>query len=205
MEEVTQCVYLLKDLFDALQKRDYPRVEEVAKKIGEQEHKADLTKNNIRNHLPKSLFLAIDRQSLLEILTLQDSLADRAEDISVLVLLKNLEILPVFQEDLQKFLDKNIEAFKGARRIIKELHELLESAFGGIEAEKVRTLVNDVAFLENEADKLQKNLLKSLIAAEDQMSYTTFYLWQKIFQSLGAIGNLSENLAYRVRTTLELK
>ena len=205
MEEVTICVYLLIDLFDALRNRDYRRLEEVAKKIGEQEHKADLTKNNIRNHLPKSLFLAIDRAQLLEILALQDSIADKAEDIAVLITLKPIEILEPFGQELQFFLAKTIETFNGARKIIKELQELLESSFGGIEAEKVRSMVDEVAFKEHEVDLIQRSLLKKMFAVEDQMSYSTFYLWQKIFQALGSISNLSENLANRVRMTLELK
>ena len=205
MEEVTICVYLLIDLFDALENKDYTRLEEVAKKIGEQEHKADLTKNNIRNHLPKSLFLAIDRAQLLEILGLQDSIADKAEDVAVLTTIKPIEILEPFSQDLRLFLTKSIETFNGARKIVKELQELLESSFGGIEAEKVRSMVDDVAFKEHEVDLIQRNLLKSMFAIEEQMSYSTFYLWQKIFQALGSISNLSENLAYRVRMTLELK
>lgn len=205
MEEVTICVYLLNDLFSALLAKDYALLEEVAKKIGEQEHKADLTKNNIRNHLPKSLFLAIDRSHLLEILTLQDSIADQAEDIAVLMTLKKLDVLEPFRQDLHDFLAKTMETFNGARKIVKELHELLESSFGGIEAEKVRAMVDDVAFKEHEVDLIQRNLLKSIFSLEEQMSYSTFFLWQKIFKSLASISNLSENLANRVRMTLELK
>ena len=205
MEEVTACVYLLIDLFDALLNKDYTRLEETAKKIEEQEHKADITKNNIRNHLPKSLFLAIDRTQILEILELQDSIADKAEDIAVLATIKQIEVLEPFREDLRLFLAKTIETFNGARKIVKEFQELLESSFGGIEAKKVRAMVDEVAFKEHEVDLIQRNLLKSLFAAEEQMSYSTFYLWQKILHALGSISNLSENLAYRVRMTLELK
>lgn len=205
MEEVAVCVNLLNELFDALNKKDYERLEQVAKKIGEQEHKADLTKNNIRNHLPKNLFLAIDRGQLLEILSLQDNIADQAEDIAVLATLKQIEVIPAFREEFQLFLVKNLETFNGARKIIKELHELLESSFGGIEAEKVRSMVDEVSFKEHEVDLIQRKLLKILFASEDKLSYSSFYLWQKIFQALGAISNLSENLANRIRMTLELK
>lgn len=205
MEEVAACVYMLTDLFDALEKKDYEKVEETANKIGEQEHRADLSKNDIRNHLPKSLFLPIDRESILDILTMQDCIADRAEDIAVLTTLKQVEMLDSFKEDFRNFLAKNIETFNGARRIIKELHELLESSFGGVEAEKVRQMVHDVAKKEHETDLIQRKLVKSLLMAENEMTYTTFYLWLRIFECLGSISNLSENLAYRVRMTLELK
>lgn len=205
MERVASCVHMIPDLFVALQKGDFASVERIAEKISEQEHQADLTKNDIRNHLPKTLFLPIDRSHLLDILTLQDRIADTAEDIAVLVTLKQLVVQDAFKEDFQEFLNKNIEAFDSAQMIIKEINELLESSFGGAEAQKVRAMVEMVAFKEHEVDLIQRKLLKALFQAEGQMTYSTFDLWQRIFEAIGAISNLSENLAYRVRMTLELK
>ena len=201
MEKVTECVLLLTTLFEALEKKEYDGVEEIAKDICELEHNADMMKNDIRNHLPKSYFLPIDRGNLLKILTLQDSIADRAEDIAVLATLKRCEMPEAIKEEFKAFLEKNLEAFHGVRKIIKELHELLESSFGGIEAEKVRTMVDEVAFMEHEADLLQRELLKTLLSLEEEMSYTEFFFWQRIFETVGSIANLG----YRVRATLELK
>ncbi len=205
MEKASACVHLLVDLFKELQNHNYAQVEQIATQIGEFEHQADITKNDIRNHLPKSLFLPIDRSHLLEILKIQDQIADKAQNIAVLVSLKPIELLPAFGSEFNEFLSKNISAFDGALLIIKEMHELLESSFGGIEAEKVRTMINEVAFKEHEVDLIQRKLLKKLFQAENEMSYTTFYLWQKICEEVGEISNLSENLACRVRMTLELK
>ena len=205
MEEVTACVLLLNELFDALQRKDYQKLEETAAKISKQEHQADLIKNDIRNHLPKGLFLPMDKESLLEILYLQDSIADSAEDAAVVVTLKKIEMPPSFVSDFFEFLAKTHETFQGARRIIKEMHDLLESSFGGIEAEKVRQMVHIVSAHEHEADLIQRKVLKKLLSLEPELTYTTFYLWQKILESLASISNLSENLAQRVRTTLELK
>lgn len=205
MEIVNNCVQLLPSLFDAMKNRDYPKLENIAEKIYELEHHADLTKNDIRNHLPKNIYLPIERQHLLDILSLQDDIADKAQDIGVLANLKHLEILPSFKNEFDQFLAKNLESFQGARLIINEMHELLETSFGGLEAEKVRTMVDKVAFKEHEVDLIQRKLLKNLFQSENEMTYTTFYLWQKIFAATGSISNLSEKLANRVRLTLELK
>lgn len=205
MEKVSQCVHLLKDLFQHLEAKDYAAVSEVANHISELEHQADITKNDIRNHLPKSLFLPIDRGHLLEILAMQDRIADKAEDVAVLTMLKDVEILPLFKEEFKDFLERTIVAFDSVRLIIKEMHELLESSFGGVEAEKVRSMIENVAYEEHEVDIIQRKLLKKLFQSENEMSYTTFHVWQKICEALAAISNLSENLAYRVRMTLDLK
>lgn len=205
MEKVSQCVLLLPDLFDALDKQQYEQMEEIAERISEFEHQADLTKNDIRNHLPRSLFLPVDRTHLLDILTLQDRIADAAEDVAVLTTLKHLTILPEFQTEFYEFLKKNISAFQRAQLIIQEIHELVEFSFGGMEAQKVRTMVDDVAYQEHEADLIQRRLLKKLFQSEELMTFSSFDLWQKIFHAVSSLSNLSENLAYRVRMTLELK
>jgi uncharacterized protein len=205
MKQVADCVHLLRDLFKALEEKNYILLEEISDQISQLEHTADLIKNDIRNHLPKSLFLPIDRSHLLEILSIQDSIADSAEDIAVLTTIKPIEILKTFSEDLKIFLSKNIEAFDGAQLIINEMHELLESSFGGIEAEKVRRMVEDVAFKEHEIDVFQRKLLKKLFQSENEMTYTTFHLWNRIFESIASLSNLSERLAYRIRMTLALK
>lgn len=205
MESVSLCVHRLPELFDALERKDYARLGELAEEISRLEHDADLIKNDIRNHLPKSLFLPIDRGHLLEILSLQDSIADKAEDIAVILSLKPLELLQAFKEEFRQFLNKNIEAFDEAKLINKELHELVESSFGGIEAEKVRAMVDEVAFHEHEADLIQRQLLKSFFNAEQQLNFITFHQWEKVFESVAAISNLSETLAFRIRMTLDLK
>lgn len=205
MDKVSECVHLLKNLFSAIQTKDYAEAEQIGAKISELEHQADITKNDIRNHLPKSLFLPVDRGQLLQILGIQDNIADSAEDVAVLISLKRIELLDNFKEEFTLFLDKNIETFEGARQIIKEMHDLLESSFGGIEAEKVCAMVDRVAFLEHEADIIQRRLLRKIFDAENEMPYTAFHVWQKILEAISAISNQSENLANRVRMMLELK
>jgi len=205
MENVSRCVLKLRPLFEAMEAMDNDAIERIAVEISEQEHLADLTKNDIRNHLPKSLFMPIDRSNLLKILSIQDSIADCAEDIAVVATLKPLKLLPSFKQDFYHFLDKNIEAFHVVHQIIHELHDLLESSFGGLEAERVRIMIDDVAFKEHEVDLIQRKLLKNFYNAEEEMPYSSFHQWQSIFKALGDISNLSENLAESIRMTLVLK
>lgn len=205
MDKVAHCVHKVRDLFVSLEQNSFQDVERIAAEISELEHQADLTKNDIRNHLNKNIYLPIDRGNLLEILTIQDHIADVSEDIAVLLTIRPIEILDSFKADFKQFLEKNIESFDTAHKIIKELHDLLESSFGGYEAEKVRSMVDDVAYMEHEADLIQRKLLKSLFKAENEMTFATFLLWQKVFEAVASISNQSEKLANRVRMTLDLK
>jgi len=205
MTKVSDCVEKLNDIFVSFENRDYVRVKEIAEEISNLEHEADLTKNHIRNHLPKSLFMAIDRQQLLDILSLQDSLADRAEDVGVLLNIRQIEMLESFKLIFPEFLKKNLEAFYGARDVIHEIEQLLHSSFGGVEADKVRHMVDHVAFVEHEVDLLQRKLLHQLFQEADHLPYWKFILWKRVIEELASISNRSEKLAFRVRMTLENK
>lgn len=205
MAKVSECVRELEPLFEALRKKDYALVNALADKISKLEHDADLTKNDIRNHLPTSLFLPIARTSLLEILSLQDDIADTAENIATLLTLRQIEIEGFFAEEFNAFLKKNLETFYEVHKVIQELGDLLESSFGGLEAEKVKKMVDSVAYKEHESDVLQQKLLQKLFTQCDAMPCPLFHLWQKVTREISGLSNISESLANRVRMTLEVK
>ncbi len=205
MKKVANCVERLSDIFTAFSKMDMEKIEKLSADLSRMEHEADLTKNDIRNHLPKSLFLPIDRAHFLEILSIQDSIADKAEDIGILLTLRPLEPFQNFHGELVALFRKNEEVFIEAKRIIEEIDELLESSFGGIEAEKVKDMVEQTAQKEHEADKTGQVLMKKLFSQGDTLSVPVFYLWMRLIEEVRAISHLAERLANRIRMVLELK
>ncbi|MFQ5708089.1 MAG: TIGR00153 family protein [bacterium] len=205
MNKVTDCVEKVSEIFSALDKGEQENIEALARELSTLEHTADLAKNDIRNNLPKGLFLAVNRANILEILALQDSIADKSEDIGVLLTYRKLGIADEMKEHFNAFLEKNLDTFHAAERIIQQMDELLQTSFGGKEAEKVKKMVDEVAFKEHEADLLQQELLKKLFSIENKLSYSSFILWLRTIETLGAISNLAEKLGNRVRMTLELK
>ena len=140
----------------------------------------------------------------LEVSTPQN-LADTAEDVSVMLTIKCFTVPPTVIECFQKFCESNIHAFRMAEAIIDDLDELLETGFGGAEAEKVRTVVHDIAFAEHQADVLQRELLKHVFSDEAGLSAADLNMWIELIKNLAHLSNLSENLANRVQMTLDLK
>ncbi len=205
MEKVGACVAKVEELFEAYIKKDYKRIAKLAEEISDLEHAADLTKNEIRNNLPKGLFLAVNRADLLQILALQDNLADIAEDIAVLMTIKKLAPLKGMEDELKEFLDKNLEAANYVHKIIREVDELLETSFGGKEAEKVKTMVDEVAFLEHQADVLQGKLYKKLYNMDHELPVSSFLLWNNILRVVASLSNTAEKLANRVRMLLDVQ
>ena len=205
MKRVTNCIEKLTAIFDVLPKMDLEKIEKLSKDLSTLEHEADLTKNDIRNHLPKSLFLPIDRSHFLDILSIQDSIADKAEDIGVLLTFKTLEMYPEVKPYLDELYKKSIAVFSLARTVIEEMDELLESSFGGLGAEKVKNLVEQTALQEHEARQAYRKIMKQLLSLTPSLSAPAFYLWIRVVEDVGAIAEHSERLANRIRMILELK
>jgi hypothetical protein len=205
MDKVACCIGELPSLFAALMEKDAGQIEQISREISRLEHEADLTKNDIRNHLPKSLFLPVDRGSILDILSLQDALADQAEAIAQHATMRALTLLPGMEREFLALCKKSMEAFWLAREVMKELEELLECSFGGIEAQKVKGMVEQIAFYEHEASVMQIRLMKHLYQGGDAMPYPMFHLCHTLIDEIGSLACLSEKLGNRVRMLLELK
>jgi predicted phosphate transport protein (TIGR00153 family) len=205
LDKVAYCIEELPSLFEALMSQDAASIEEISQKISDLEHDADLTKNDIRNHLPKSLFLPVDRGTLLEILSLQDALADQAEAIGHHAAMHPLLLPQEMVEDFFSLCAKTMETFWLARKVIKELEELLEYSFGGVEAQKVKGMVEQIAFYEFEVYQQKNRLLKKLYQGGQNLPYPAFHLCFTLIEEIAYLARLSEKLGNRVRMLLELK
>ena len=81
MRIVVRCADLVPGLFQALAAEDRKRVKQINKEICVLEEEADRVKNKLRRRLPRTLFMPVGRADILEVLDMQDSIADVAQDI----------------------------------------------------------------------------------------------------------------------------
>ena len=205
MQDVNECVKKVKEIFEALEENDSKSVSRISREISKLEAIADTTKNELRNHLPGGLFMPVSKAALLEILSLQDDIADDCEDIGILLTLKDLTLKDIFKDDFKSFLNKNFETYELVKEIIDEFDNLLETSFTGREAEKVRSMVSNVALKEHETDLTQRKLLKNIFSNEDQFTHAEFQLWLLILREIRTLSNTSEKLAHRIRNLLDLE
>ncbi len=203
MEKVVECVEQIPIIIEVYRQGDSEKVESIAEKISKLEHKADLIKHDIRNSLPRGLFMPVDRSKLLKILSLQDGIANRAEDAAVLLTFKQAKGFEGLDAVFDTFMENCLATFNLSRNIIELLDELLETGFGGIEANKVNELIDKVALKEHEADVSQKELVRLLLAHEDNISYGDFFLWTRVIRQISGIADRADKLAATIRNTLE--
>ena len=205
MDHVSQCVRKMKTAIDAMMAGRFEELDDLAYQVSKLEHHADEVKNDIRSQLLRRFFMPIDRLDVLDILSLQDSLADTAEDVCKLMTLKKLPFHEKTREYFNELVDQNMAAFEVVATMIGELDELIEAGFGGAEAEKVRSLAHEVAVAEHQADLIQEKLLKNLYEHDLEMTIGQFHLWMRLTNVLSQISNNSEDLANMVLRTLSFK
>ena len=98
MRVAVNCANEVPGLFAAVHDDDMEKVEKIRQQIYAFENEADDIKNELRTHLPKSIFMPVDRRDLLEILDLQDSIADTAQDIAGMMVVRRMKLpQPVHQ------------------------------------------------------------------------------------------------------------
>ncbi len=205
MAQVAVCVSKMTEAIHALNEDRYEDLDGIASEVSRLEHQADQIKDDIRGRLLKRIFMPIDRAEVLEIISIQDSIADTAEDVCVVLTMKRIPMLDDIREDFREFCDLNVKAFESVATIINQLDELIESGFGGAEGERIRSLARQVAYTEHQADLVQMQLLKKLYAHDQDMTPGEFHLWMRVTRVLSRISNLAENLANRIMKTLSLK
>lgn len=205
MERVGRCVSKGQAMLEAYLVGDQETVEQLAKEIDQIEGEADEIKRDVEQQLRGGVFMAVERGRLRQVIIVQDSIADKMQNLARLTTLRACQEPPPFAETFKKFVELNLEIFQAIRKVIDELDELLEAGFSGGEAQAVVQLIQHVSVLEDEADELQHQLLKELFAVEEKMSPGAFFLWTKIFKQVGDIGDRSNRLGNRVRSTLQIK
>ncbi len=202
MLKVKACVGLVRPLMDAFLKGEQEKIKDVAKKIFKAEHDADMVKKEIRSNLPKGIFLPVARGDILRFLKEQDNIADSAEDLAALLILRKTTVPEELKEKLKKFVDKVLETYEVAMTVSSEIKLLAETSFGGEEAHKVMELIEQLKVKEWEADKAQMNVARKMFSIEKKLDPVSVMMWMHIFKELGTLANHAENAGDQMRLML---
>src|SRR3990167_5716847 len=110
MHKVYHCAKQLQPFLDVVLLEDWVTAEAINHKIAAMEKEADLIKRDLRLHLPTGLFLPVARTDLLELLSAQDRIANKAEDIAGLMVSRKMKIPVLTQRLLMPFLNRCLDA-----------------------------------------------------------------------------------------------
>ena len=197
-----QCTRNLTPFFKAAIAGDWDEASRVRDKIYNLEHEADNLKKEIRLHLPKSLFMPVPREDLLELLLVQDKIANRAKDVSGLVVGRRMHIPEPIADKFLGFVARNVDAAKQARKSVRELDELFTSGFRGAEVTLVSSLIEVVDQLESETDDLQAELRWALFEIEKQHDPVDVIFLYRVIELTGEVADMAERVGRRLELLL---
>jgi predicted phosphate transport protein (TIGR00153 family) len=202
---VTKCCNQLIPFFAACTEKDWSTAAKVRRKLSKLEQDADDLKRQLRLELPGGLFMPVDRADLLELLTQQDKIANRAKDIAGRVLGRKLEIPESLQEEFLVYLTRCIDATEKAADAINELDDLLETGFRGREVGLVANMIQQLDEIEDDTDGMQITLRKGLLAIEDDLKPVDVMFLYQIIDWVGDLADLAERVGARLEILLARK
>lgn len=197
-----RCAKQLRGFFVATIAGDWAAAEKSRDEIESLEHEADELKKKIRLHLPKSLFMPVPREDLLELLLVQDKIANRTKDVSGVVLGRRLQFPEALSEQFLDFVDRNIDAAKQARKSVRELDELFTSGFRGAEVDLVSSMIEELDRIETDTDEKQAALRGALFAIEKTLDPVDAVFMYKVIELTGEIADMAERVGRRLELLL---
>lgn len=202
MAKVYACVKELEPFFKAVLQQAWPQVEILQQKIVRLENEADDLKRDLRLHLPKGLFLPVSRSDLLELLAVQDRLANKAKDIAGMVLGRKMLFPNDVAAPFMDFLLGCLAAAKQANTAIHELDEILETSFSGSEIKLVEGMIAELSLLERATDDKQIQVRYLVFELENTLPPVNIMFLYKIIEWTGELADRAREVGDRLQILL---
>ena len=198
MVKAHECATCLDGFFAAVVVNDWETAEAIQQRIVELENEADDFKRDIRQNLPKSLLMPVPRSDLLEVVTMQDNVANRAKDIAGIMLGRKMSVPQEMHETIPAFVHAAIKTSSQALLAIEELDELMETGFGGREIDIIEKLVKELDELENEADRLEVKVRAQLFKIEKDLPPIDAMFLYKVIDWIGDLADRAQRVGSRL-------
>ncbi|MCH7471878.1 TIGR00153 family protein [bacterium] len=202
LAKVDSCVEHVQPMLAANLEGDFETVKQHFRAVTVAEHEADEIKDTIRDNLPRSLFLPIDRWHFLDIISSADEIADRVEDLAYLLTVRNTTIPEKLKPDFENLTVKALECYGKLTHTVSFIDELIEAGFAGPTADKVLEAIQEVCHLEWETDKIGYKLSQGLFALENEISAIDVVMIRDIAHGIAKFADSAEGLAKDIRRML---
>ena len=170
MKQVHSCLKEFGVFAKAANSEDWEKAQLAHISIGKKEQKADVLKKKLRMNLPSTFMMPFSRRDLLDVLLIQDSIANITKDLAGLMMSRKMVFPKDFAEDFLDLSKLCIKTSAAALVAINELDELLETAFSSRERKIVDKMIKKVNELEHESDVAQELIRNKLCLLEASWS-----------------------------------
>jgi predicted phosphate transport protein (TIGR00153 family) len=183
-------------------KGDYKGFSTIAKTISNFEHEADIIKANLRNHLPSSLFMPVDKGKFLRALFEQDRILDHADNLARMLDMRHTKIPKKLQNDFIDHVKGMLKTVGAMEKAVGNIMDLVETSFIKKEREQTKEYIHKVQQFEHETDEIKYKITKAIYNMEDKLKPMDTYHLLKIIDWVDDIADHAENVTDWLRSMI---
>ncbi len=202
MSHAHSCIGELNGFMIAIHAQDWDEAEKIRSTIATKEGEADVLKKKLRLSLPSTFMMPFSRRDLLDLLLIQDSIANTAKDVSGLMINRKMTLPDEIFEDIIELTEVCIKTSAMALKAINELDELLETAFGTREQKVVNHIISRINDLESESDKIQHKIRAKLFPLEASLPPVDVMFYYRAVEWLGELADSAQRVGSRLEVLL---
>ena len=202
MKQVHSCLKDFNAFAKAANAQDWEKAETVCISINNREEKADKLKKKLRMNLPSTFMMPFSRRDLLDVLLIQDSIANITKDLAGLMMTRHMVFPKEIADDFIKLAGLCIKTSGAALMAINELDELLETAFSSRNRKIVGKMIKTVNELEHETDDAQNDIRNKLFALESDLPPVDVMFYYRAIEWLGETADAAQKVGSRFEVML---
>ena len=202
MKKVHSCIKEFGLFAKAANAEDWDKAQTAQISISDKEHKADKLKKKLRMNLPSTFMMPFSRRDLLDVLLIQDSIANITKDLAGLMMSRRMVFPKEFAEDFIKLTGLCIKTSAAALVAINELDELLETAFSSRQRKLVHQMIKKINELEHDTDIAQSEIREKLFALESSLAPVDVMFYYRAIEWLGETADAAQKVGSRFEVML---
>ena len=197
--KANECADQLLPFFEATLANDWDTAAELRENVTRLEHDADTLKTELRLNLPNTMFLPVSRSDLLDLISVQDKIANKVRDITGIMLGRKMRVPDELAEQMRAYIQTSVACVAQARQALEELKDLLESGFGKNVSDVMQKMIRELHTLEHQADDQQVSIRRQLFALESQLPPVDVIFLYKIIDWVGELSDRAERVGSRLQ------
>ena len=202
MKQVHSCIKEFGVFANAANSEDWEKAKLAKLSIGKKEQKADVLKKKLRMNLPSTFMMPFSRRDLLDVLLIQDSIANITKDLAGLMMTRRMVFPKEFAEDFINLTGLCIKTSAAALVAINELDELLETAFSSRKRKIVDQMIKKINELEHDTDIAQSKIREKLFALESSLAPVDVMFYYRAIEWLGETADAAQKVGSRFEVML---
>jgi len=198
-EKVKQTVLKMDEAVHAYVEGDKVKVDALYREISEMEHEADNVKHAIREHLPSSLMMPVDRTDVLTFLKQQDDVANSAEMVAQLLDMRIVPMPPAVKDIILKLEREVLVTVEEHVDAAGKITTLLDSAFAGRHVKEVQAVIDRVDSQKHNVDVIKLEAMKAVYGHEKELGPVGVFHLIELVQEMGWVAGHAESASDRLR------